>query len=112
MQPVPDLAFGCSDVAVVGRIKTVDEATVQGTDPLPNWQSEYQLEIHIRRVIRGNERRRLVPATAIAHAQIRDDRDFLIVLTPDGAGGYALATAALWRYRPKLSAACSQALNP
>jgi hypothetical protein len=105
-EPAPILEFGCSDVAVVGRIKTLGQAAVQGSDPLPNWQSAYQLQVQIKRVVRGGERRRVVPATAIAHAQIRDDRDFLIVLTPDGKGGYSLATASLWQYRPKLSASC------
>ncbi|MGD9812759.1 MAG: hypothetical protein AB7U35_15750 [Sphingobium sp.] len=105
--PAHNLEFGCGDVAVVGRIKTLGETAVQGSGPLPNWQSPYQLEVQIKRVVRGRERRRVVPATAIAHAQIRDDRDFLIVLTPDGKGGYSLATASLWQYRPKLSSSCS-----
>src|SRR3546814_20366557 len=47
--------------------------------------------------------RHIVPASAIAHAQIRDDRDFLAVLRPDGEGGYTLMTANLWAYRPKIS---------
>lgn len=72
----------------------------------------YTLRIHIRRVVRGNEHRRVVPAVATAHAQIRNDRDFLMVLTPDQTGGYALATASLWRNRPALSEPCSPAPDP
>ena len=106
-QSVPILKFGCEDVAVVGRIKTVGESAVKDADPLPNWRSAYQLRIQIKRVIRGSEHRRIVPATVIAHAQIRDDRDFLILLKPDGAGGYSLVTASLWEYRPKLGGSCS-----
>ncbi|RIV78221.1 hypothetical protein [Pelagerythrobacter aerophilus] len=105
-EPARYLEFGCEDIAVVGRIKTLNQTAIQGSDPLSDWQSAYQLQIHIKRVVRGSERRRLVLATAIAHAQIRDDRDFLIVLTPDGAGGYSVAAASLWQYRPKLSASC------
>ena len=106
-EPPHNLEFGCNDVAVVGRIKTLGQTAIQGSDPLPGWQSAYQLQVEIERVVRGSERRRVVPATAIAHAQIRDDRDFLIILTPDGKGGYSLARASLWQYRPKLSASCS-----
>lgn len=106
-EPAHNLEFGCGDLAVVGRITTLGQTPVQGSEPLPNWQSAYQLQIQIMRVVRGSERRRVVPATAIAHAQIRDDRDFLIVLTPDDKGGYSLETAALWQNRPKLSASCS-----
>ena len=106
-QPVSPLEFSCGDVVVVGRIKTVGATPVQGSDPLPNWLSEYQLQIQIKRIIRGSEHRRVVPASVTAHAQIRGDRDFLIVLTPDGAGGYALATADLMQFRPKLSESCS-----
>lgn len=106
-EPPHNLEFGCGDVAVVGRIKTVGQTALQGSDPLPGWESAYQLQVQIKRVVRGSERRRVVPATVIAHAQIRDDRDFLIVLTPDGKGGYLLATASLLQYRPKLSASCS-----
>ena len=106
-QPVPRLEFGCGDLAVVRRIRTVGETPAQGADPLPNWRSAYRLEIQIKRVVRGVERRRVVSATGIAHAQIRDDRDFLIVLTPDSTGGYSLATASLWRNRPRLGGSCS-----
>lgn len=106
-EPLPNLEFGCNDVAVIGRIKTLGQTAIQGSDPLPGWKSAYQLQVQIKRVVRGAERRRVVPATAIAHAQIRDDRNFLIVLTPDGKGGYSVATASLWKLRPKLRASCS-----
>src|SRR3546814_14682462 len=78
-----------------------------GSDGLPNWRSQYNLQVRIKRVIQGKENRHIVPASAIAHAQIRDDRDFLAVLRPDGEGGYTLMTANLWAYRPKISGPCS-----
>jgi len=106
-EPSHGLEFGCGDLAVVGRIKTLGTAAIEGSDPRSGWQSAYQLEVQIKRVVHGSEPRVAVPATTIAHAQIRNDRDFLIVLTPDGKGGYSLARASLWQYRPRLSASCS-----
>ena len=101
------LEFECGDVAVVGQVRTLDRKAFQGSAPLPDWQSAYQLEARIKQVLRGSERRRTVPVAGVAHAQIRADRDFLMVLRPDGAGGYSLSGAALWQYRPKLSTSCS-----
>lgn len=107
MQPEQRVEFGCGDLAVVGRIRTVGQTPVQGTDPLPNWRSAYRLQIQIKRIVRDVERRCIVSAIAVAHVQIRDDRDFLIVLTPDGTGEYSLAAASSWRHQPRLSRSCS-----
>src|SRR3546814_5363802 len=81
---------------------TISSKASPGSDGLPNWRSQYNLQVRIKRVIQGKENRHIVPASAIAHAQIRDDRDFLAVLRPDGEGGYTLMTANLWAYRPKI----------
>ena len=102
------LEVGCGDLAVIGRIMITGETPIPDAEPLPGWRSEYRLEIRIKQVVRGAERRRIVPATVIAHAQIRSDRDFLIVLKPDGVGGYTLGSASLWRDRPTLGTSCSQ----
>lgn len=91
----------------MGRIATTSQKAYDGSDVLPGWRSEYGLEVHIKHVVRGTERRRVVPANGISHTQIRDDKDFLAVLSPRQGGGYFLETAALIRYRPKLREPCS-----
>lgn len=106
-EAVDALEYACGDLAVVGRIVTISAKGSPGSDVLPNWRSQYNLQVRIKRVIRGKENRHIVPASANAHAQIRDDRDFLTVLRTDGKGGYTLMTANLWAYRPKLSGPCS-----
>jgi len=106
IEPAQVLEFECGDVAVVGQIRTLDQKALQGTGPLPDWQNAYQLEVQVKRVLRGSESRPIIPVTGTAHARIRADRDFLMVLRPDGAGGYSLSAASLWRYRPRLSTSC------
>lgn len=51
----------------------------------------------------------IIPATAISHAQIRDDRDFLIVLQSKEGGDSNLEATALWKVmpRPILAEPCS-----
>jgi hypothetical protein len=103
------LEYGCSDLVVIGRVATssiAEHPSADPNDPLPGWLSEYGLQVHIKRVIRGSEQRATVPATGVAHGQIRSDRDFLVVLSPVNGNGYTLRTAALTSYRPKLSEPC------
>lgn len=108
-EPANELAYGCKDLVVIGRIATLSGTSIPDADPLPNWRSEWQLQVKIKRVIRGSERRLVVPAVGLSHAQIRDDRDFLAVLRPIEGGAYSLETAALWYDgpRPRLIEPCS-----
>lgn len=102
-EPASELPYGCDDLVVIGRIATVGSTTLHDRDEvLPNWRSEWRLQVRVKRIVRGSERRQVIPATAISHAQIRDDRDFLIVLQPKEGGAYNLETAALWQVRPRL----------
>lgn len=103
---VQALEFACGDLAVIGRIATVGSEASHASDALPNWRNEYRLQVRIKRVVRGKEHRRVVPARATAHAQIRNDKDPFAVLHPDGDGGYSLVTADLSARRPKLAGAC------
>lgn len=102
-EPATELAYSCGDLVVVGRVRTLSSAEVPNalnSDFLPNWNSRNQLQVQIKRIIRGSEPRRAVPATQISHGQMRDDRDFLVVLKPTAGGAYHLETAALWNERP------------
>ena len=109
-RPANELSYGCNELVVIGRIVTLGGTTIPDTDAsLPNWRSQWQLSVEIKRVIRGAERRPTVPTTGVSHAQIRNDRDFLVVLHPIEGGAYSLETAALWdiRPRPRLIEPCS-----
>ena len=109
-QQAEELQYDCDDLVVIGRIVTLDAQALRSLDPhdpLPGWQSKYNLGVRIKRVVKGSERRSVVSATGISHAQIRDDKDFLIVMSPDADGGFILQTAALMQYRPRLGEACS-----
>ena len=105
--PASELTYGCDDLVVIGRVVTAGTVAIsQPEASLPDWQSEWRLEVHVKRVIRGTERRRMFLARGISHAQITDDRDFLIVLRPR-EGGYELTTAAPWQKpRPILTEPC------
>jgi hypothetical protein len=104
-EPADELAYRCSDLVAIGRIVTVSSTSIADPAPLPNWNGLQQLEIRIKRVVRGSEARRFVPASVISHAQIRSDRDFLVILSPDAAGRYALEAAAPWDQKPRPRAA-------
>ena len=104
-----ELQYACNDLVVVGRIATTsiaEHASTDPQDPLPGWLSEFGLQVRIKRVVRGTERRSVVPASSIAHGQIRGDRDFLVVLSPNQGNGFTLSTAALMSNRPKLREPC------
>jgi hypothetical protein len=88
------VSHGCNDVVVIGRVKTVDGIV------LDDWLSRFSVRVTIKRVLRGRESRRVVPANRIAHGQLVDDRDFLLALSPAG-GGYTLERATLWDVRPR-----------
>ena len=104
-----ELPYHCNDLVVIGRVTTLGGTSITSPAPLPNWQSQWQLQMQINRVIRGSEQRPFVPATGVSHAQIRQDRDFLAVLHPAEGGAYTIETAALWdvQPRPRLAEPCS-----
>ena len=93
----------CGDLAVIGRVETVRE---QPEPPPADWQSRYDVQIHIRKVVRGTESRTVVPASAIAHAHLRDDIDFLMVLTPEPGGGFSIKSAQINSLKPGLKSRC------
>lgn len=67
------LEYGCGDLVVIGRVTTstiAEHPNADPNDPLSGWLSEYGLQVHIKSVIRGSEKRATVPAIRIAHAQI------------------------------------------
>lgn len=108
-QTVSPFPYGCDDLVAVGRVVTTTETSIAEGGDLSNWHSRRQLRVRIKRVLYGSETRRVVPARAISHARIRDDRDFLVVLSPVDAE-YEVQTAVLWseKPRPVLAQTCSE----
>lgn len=99
--PARDMTVACTDLAVVGRVfpsnaeaaDGIASVTREGTVEevaLPGWYSGYDVEIRIKRVLHGTEQRSTIPASFVYHGYPRDDVDMMIVLSPDGRGGYAI----------------------
>ena len=94
------IEYGCGDVVVRGRIETLSYTSLSGPDDILGY-GLFRTQVHVKRMIKGLEKRKLLPMSLTAHSQVRSDRDFLIVLRPSGEGQYTLAGAKLWRDRPK-----------
>jgi hypothetical protein len=43
------LPYRCSDLVVIGRVVTLNDLA-----PVAGWQSRYQLQVRIKRVLRGS----------------------------------------------------------
>jgi hypothetical protein len=101
------VTYRCDELVVRGRVTTVSYASLgQASGTLPGWQGVYSMQVRIKRLLRGKELRAIVPVASVAHAQLRDDADLWLVLTPRGDGGYSIRTGNLWRFKPKLATAC------
>ncbi len=59
------------------------------------------MQVTIKKVLRGREKRRVVSASQVAHSELVSNRDFIMVLTPSADARYTLTSAALWRQRPR-----------
>lgn len=91
-EPANAMEYGCDDLVVVGRVKTLASELIDDPASLLGI-STYRTEIAISRVIRGVERKTVVRAIGASHAQIRDDIDMLIVLSKsEGGHGYRIRT--------------------
>jgi hypothetical protein len=98
--------YGCSDVVVLGRLENLDYAHQDIPDDLlgHGWMTA---RVHVRRVVKGEERRRVVPLRYFGHTYLRHDRTFLLVMSRE-KDGYELksVTFAGGGARPALEPAC------
>jgi hypothetical protein len=98
------VAYGCGEVVVVGRVKTVAYADLtSGGDVLGH--DRYDMQLRIKRVLRGKETRRVVPVSGFSHGQLREDVDLWLVLTPAN-GAYAIRTGNLARIPHRFASKC------
>ena len=99
---------GCDDVVVLGRAKTLSYSLLERESDSIGF-SLFKFEITVKRVLYGSEPRRVVNASSIAHGHLRDDLDFIFVLTPS-AGDYEIESGTIWKMRPRpvLAKVCSE----
>ncbi len=104
--PAHKMQYGCPDLVVVGRVTTLASSPLDDGDLISS--SVWDLEVKIKRVIRGAERKAVVRAVGASDAQIRDDIDLLIVLKKDKADGiYSIRTLNVWENKSQLAQRCT-----
>jgi len=99
----------CEDVVVIGRVETIAYTDMSGPDDILG-HGRFDMRIRVKRNLRGGETPPTLAVSRIAHGQLRQDLDFLLVLTPGADDApYVLQSAAVWgaRPRPKLADRCS-----
>ena len=103
------VTYGCDEMVVIGRLENLDYEHVELKDDLlgHGWMNA---RIHVRSVVKGADRRRVLPLRYFGHTYLRHDRTFMLVLSPQ-EGAYGLTSATMLRgwSRPKLEAACRPA---
>lgn len=99
------VTYGCDEVVVLGRVKTIAYTDLAQEGDLLG-HGRYDMRVSIKRVLRGKETRRVVPAKAYAHGQMRENVDFRLVLTPASDGGYVVRTGNRTSHPYKLAATC------
>lgn len=105
------LEYSCKDVVAVARINTLSYTDMASEDDLLG-HGRFAMRISIKKVLRGTEGRRIVFASQIAHAQLVENRDFVVVLTPRDGGEYTLTRASLWKQKPRPIVAASCQSDP
>jgi hypothetical protein len=90
--------YGCQDVVVIGRIRTLSYTDLTTSDDILG-HGQFSMRVDVKRLVRGRLPQRSVAVSRIAHGQLRNDRDFLVVMSP-AEGEYTLKSAALWGPRP------------
>jgi|GEM_PF-2480215 len=91
--------YKCDDVVVIGRAKTLNYTNLDIEGDILG-RSLFDMEINIKRVLRGTEKRPVVKASAVAHSQLRDDVDFVFVLAPENEN-YTVESGYAWNPRPR-----------
>ncbi len=99
------LPFACGDVVVVGTVynRKIDAIEDQG-EALGHGLAS--ATIHLRRVIRGPKMPSLIPANYLAHAYLRENQEFMLVLSKGDDGRFSIETGQLMSAHPRLATRC------
>lgn len=101
-----ELTYGCKDLVVIGTVQSLNYTPVATDDILGHgWVTA---NIGVRKFIKGSDPRSMLPVRYFTHAYMRANRDFILVLRPDGAGGYIVESGWLTDApnRPRLAPRC------
>jgi hypothetical protein len=100
------LPFGCNDLVVIGRVEngTFQHVDIDGDILGHGWATA---KLKVRRVIRGPNLPSVLPVRYFAHTYMRDDQDFMLVLSRSEKGDYTIETGQLMWLRPHLADQCS-----
>ena len=99
------LSHGCSDTIVVGRIKNGEYKSVKNDEDIlgHGWIDAHA---EVKRLVRGGEVPSSLPIKYYAHTYMREDRDFMLVLSGSHSAGFELRHAQLMSVRPRIAAKC------
>ena len=98
------LAFACNDIIVVGRVENDTYQSVENENGLfgRGWISA---NVRVRDLMRGTGIPSVLPVKYLAHTQMREDRDFMLVLNQTSSG-YEIKSGQLMSLRPLLASRC------
>ncbi len=99
------LAFGCDDLVVVGRLENGDWHPVDDASDIlgHGW---VDATLSVRRIVKGRVSGRSVPVRYLGHAYLRDERDFMFVLSRQPDGSLVIDSGQLMSAHPKLAERC------
>lgn len=100
------LSYGCSDTVAVGRLDNGTHEARSGSAADLIGHGWFNATLNVRRVVSGASIPATLPVRYFAHTYMRDDRDFMFVLTPVD-GGFEIASAQLMSVRPRAVRDCS-----
>lgn len=87
---------GCDDLVVVGRGKSIKFTDLSTSDDL--FRGVFQMEIRIEHILFGSESNPVITALRYGYASLRDDLDFVFVLS-ENENGHIVKDADIWNSR-------------
>ena len=100
------LSYGCSDIVVVGRIQNGDYSSVHDDEDILG-HGRIDAHIKVKRIVRGANLPSSLPIKYYAHTYMRENRDFMFVLSGNGMVGFEIKHAQLMSVRPIIPAQCA-----
>lgn len=108
--PEDQIAFGCRDVIVVGRLVNGDYHAIEDEEDIlgHGW---VDARLHVRAVIQGGRVPAAFPVRYVTHAMFREKPEFLFVLRGNKRDGFLIREARLIEARPRLERRCDPEID-
>lgn len=106
--PAEFLAYGCNDAVVIGRLSnqtTGETVPIEGDLIGHGW---FAANLLVKTQLFGSAVPRKTTVKYFGHTYLRDDRDFVMVVSGTVGEGYKIEEAYIRLAKPNLSANCSQ----